>query len=108
MWFRFQTYGAKLSSVAQSYLEHALADATLKEWQDAGKDVGDITVPPKYTSADFLKYDFWRLRGKLDVPNVFRPAALALQYIAFISGHDRRWRARCVRVGTAPRRRRAG
>jgi hypothetical protein len=30
--------------------------------------VGDIPVPPKYTSADFLSSDFWRLRGKLDVP----------------------------------------
>ena len=28
----------------------------------------DIPVPPKYTSADFLKTDHWRLRGKLDVP----------------------------------------
>ncbi len=28
----------------------------------------DIAVPPKYTSADFLKSDCWRLRGKLDVP----------------------------------------
>jgi len=28
----------------------------------------DIPVPPKYTSADFLKSDYWRLRGKLDVP----------------------------------------
>ncbi len=28
----------------------------------------DIPVPPKYTSADFLKSDCWRLRGKLDVP----------------------------------------
>jgi hypothetical protein len=27
-----------------------------------------IPVPPKYTSADFLSGDFWRLRGKLDVP----------------------------------------
>ena len=27
-----------------------------------------ITVPPKYVSADFLSGDFWRLRGKLDVP----------------------------------------
>ena len=27
-----------------------------------------IPVPPKYTSADFLKSDYWRLRGKLDVP----------------------------------------
>jgi hypothetical protein len=32
------------------------------------KDVGTIPVPPKYTSADFLKSDYWRLRGKLDVP----------------------------------------
>jgi hypothetical protein len=29
---------------------------------------GSIPVPPKYTIADFLKTDFWRLRGKLDVP----------------------------------------
>jgi len=28
----------------------------------------DIPVPPRYTSADFLKSDCWRLRGKLDVP----------------------------------------
>jgi glutathione S-transferase len=35
VWFRFQTYGASLSGQAQGYLEHALADATLKEWQDA-------------------------------------------------------------------------
>jgi hypothetical protein len=32
------------------------------------REVGDIAVPPKYTSADFLKTDHWRLRGKLDVP----------------------------------------
>ncbi len=30
--------------------------------------VGNIAIPPKYTSADFLSSDFWRLRGKLDVP----------------------------------------
>jgi hypothetical protein len=30
--------------------------------------LGRIPVPPKYTSADFLKGDYWRLRGKLDVP----------------------------------------
>ena len=28
----------------------------------------DIPVPPKYTGADFLKSDYNRLRGKLDVP----------------------------------------
>jgi hypothetical protein len=32
------------------------------------KEVGDVPVPPKYGSGDFLKADFWRLRGKLDVP----------------------------------------
>lgn len=32
------------------------------------KQVGTIPVPPKYASADFLKGDSWRLRGKLDVP----------------------------------------
>jgi hypothetical protein len=30
--------------------------------------LGDVPVPPKYTSVDFLKSDHWRLRGKLDVP----------------------------------------
>ena len=30
--------------------------------------VGDIPVPPKYTSADFLQNTYWKLRGKLDVP----------------------------------------
>ncbi|MDX3064481.1 MULTISPECIES: BREX-2 system adenine-specific DNA-methyltransferase PglX [Streptomyces] len=27
-----------------------------------------IPVPPKYTSADFLRASFWKARGKLDVP----------------------------------------
>jgi hypothetical protein len=40
----------------------------LQRKQDAGEDVGDIKVPPKYTTADFIKQDYWRLRGKLDVP----------------------------------------
>jgi hypothetical protein len=32
------------------------------------QEVGAIPVPPKYQSKDFLKSDFWRLRGGLDVP----------------------------------------
>jgi hypothetical protein len=32
------------------------------------REVGEIAVPPKYTSADFLASHYWRLRGKLDVP----------------------------------------
>jgi len=39
----------------------------LQRSEDAGEEVGDISVPPKYGSADFLKSDYWRLRGKLDV-----------------------------------------
>ena len=31
-------------------------------------EVGRIPVPPRYTSADFRKGTWWRLRGKLDVP----------------------------------------
>ena len=30
--------------------------------------VGDIPVPPKYRTPDFLAMDIWRLRGALDVP----------------------------------------
>jgi len=41
----------------------------LQRREDAGERLpGPIPVPPKYVSADFLKTDCWRLRGKLDVP----------------------------------------
>jgi hypothetical protein len=30
--------------------------------------VGDIPVPPKYAGKDFKKANYWKLRGKLDVP----------------------------------------
>ena len=32
------------------------------------REIGAIPVPPRYTSADFRKGVWWRLRGKLDVP----------------------------------------
>jgi hypothetical protein len=40
----------------------------LQRQEDAGKDVGEIPVPPKYATPDFRKTEYWRLRGKLDVP----------------------------------------
>ncbi len=40
------------------------ADAKAKK----KSEIGDIAVPPKYGSGDFLKATYWRLRGKLDVP----------------------------------------
>ncbi len=39
----------------------------LQRREDAGEPV-KVPVPPKYTSADFLKSSYWRHRGKLDVP----------------------------------------
>jgi len=35
---------------------------------DRDGDEQEIKSPPTYSSADFLKPDYWRLRGKLDVP----------------------------------------
>jgi glutathione S-transferase len=40
VFFRFQTYGAALSSASQTYLSHALGDATLLEWQEAAAAEG--------------------------------------------------------------------
>jgi hypothetical protein len=40
----------------------------LQRREDADEKVGKIPVPPKYQSKDFLKADYWRLRGGLDVP----------------------------------------
>jgi hypothetical protein len=41
--------------------------AAVRELESIPEDP-EIAVPPKYTSADFQKSDYWRLRGKLDVP----------------------------------------
>ncbi|MEV7268603.1 BREX-2 system adenine-specific DNA-methyltransferase PglX, partial [Micromonospora aurantiaca] len=40
----------------------------LQRREDKGEDVGEIPVPPKYTSADFRRQSWWQHRGKLDVP----------------------------------------
>ncbi|REJ80604.1 MAG: BREX-2 system adenine-specific DNA-methyltransferase PglX [Acidobacteria bacterium] len=39
----------------------------LQRREDAGQEVGEIPVPPKYKSSDF-NAGVWRHRGKLDVP----------------------------------------
>ena len=36
--------------------------------EDAGEQVGEIAVPPKYSTGDFRTTAIWRHRGKLDVP----------------------------------------
>ncbi len=40
----------------------------LQRREDAGEKVGTIPVPPKYDQKDFRSPEYWRLRGKLDVP----------------------------------------
>ena len=40
----------------------------LQRRKDAKEEVGEVQIPPKYTSRDFLNKTFWSLRGKLDVP----------------------------------------
>jgi glutathione S-transferase len=40
VFFRFQSYGASLSSASQSYLSHALQDPELRAWQDAACQEG--------------------------------------------------------------------
>lgn len=39
----------------------------LQRREDAGEKV-DIPVPPKYSTKDFRKAEYWKARGKLDVP----------------------------------------
>lgn len=58
-----------LTDEAKTWAEQQLA-AEIKRHQDERKanEIGSIPVPPKYQSKDFLKTDFWRLRGGLDVP----------------------------------------
>jgi hypothetical protein len=61
--------GQALGEEAQAWVDQQLA-AEIKQHQDERKanEVGAIPVPPKYQGKDFLKTDFWRLRGGLDVP----------------------------------------
>lgn len=40
----------------------------LQRREDLGEKVGEIPVPPKYDQKDFRDGNFYRLRGKLDVP----------------------------------------
>lgn len=54
---------------AQAWVEEQLAaEIQRRQTERKANEVGTIPVPPKYKSSDFLKADFWRLRGGLDVP----------------------------------------
>jgi hypothetical protein len=62
---------AALRYTGSGLLKHALWEQTW-DWQRKEDETGQLQqgpVPPKYTSADYLKPAYWRQRGKLDVPN---------------------------------------
>jgi hypothetical protein len=62
-------FTADESAAAQAWVEEQLAAEVLRHQSERkAEEVGPIPVPPKYKSTDFLKADFWRLRGGLDVP----------------------------------------
>ncbi|RKH71349.1 BREX-2 system adenine-specific DNA-methyltransferase PglX [Corallococcus interemptor] len=60
---RFHVY-KPAGLVKREVWERTWADQRL---EDAGEKVTP-EVPPSYGSGDFLRSDYWRLRGKLDVP----------------------------------------
>lgn len=66
---REQAGGAEPDADALAWVQEELDKdfAPLRKARKA-QEVGAIPIPPKYQSKDFLKADFWRLRGGLDVP----------------------------------------
>ncbi|WP_327676455.1 BREX-2 system adenine-specific DNA-methyltransferase PglX [Kitasatospora sp. NBC_00458] len=56
-----------------------------------------IPVPPKYTSADFLKPSYWKARGKLDVPKERFVSYLSPALLGW-AGWDHREQAQALAV----------
>jgi hypothetical protein len=62
-------FGNATTPDAVAWVEDQLAkEIAQQKAERKDNEVGKIPVPPKYQSKDFLKADFWRLRGGLDVP----------------------------------------
>jgi len=58
---RYKASGRRKREVWERTWEH-------QRKEDASEPTEPIPIPPKYAAADFQKTDYWRLRGKLDVP----------------------------------------
>lgn len=62
-------FGSATHADVPAWVEEQLAQEIARQQAERKQnEVGKIPVPPKYQSKDFLKTDFWRLRGGLDVP----------------------------------------
>lgn len=61
--------GQVLSDQSQKWVDlHLASEIKRHQIERKANELGAIPVPPKYQSKDFLKAEFWRLRGSLDVP----------------------------------------
>ncbi|GAB3204512.1 BREX-2 system adenine-specific DNA-methyltransferase PglX [Nocardia tengchongensis] len=80
--------------------EDAAADEPAKR-----KVRDSIAVPPKYTSADFLRTSFWSARGKLDVPKErfisYGSANVATPELYGWAGWDHREQAMAIAIHLA-------
>ncbi len=64
-----QANGSTPDADALAWVQDTLTkEFVLLRKERKANEIGPIPVPPKYQSKDFLKADFWRLRGGLDVP----------------------------------------
>ena len=99
-----EAYAARMAAGRGDEAVQLAADAAIAAEAKRRKheEVGDIAVPPKYKTADFLSQDFWRLRGGLDVPkerfvsfpHAARDADPALPVLW--AGHDHLSRAKAL------------
>jgi hypothetical protein len=66
----YMPYLAALRYTETGLLKHAQWEQTWRMQSEAGgtTEHESEAQPPRYTSADFLRPSYWRLRGKFDVP----------------------------------------
>ncbi|PPJ35992.1 SAM-dependent methyltransferase [Nocardia nova] len=65
---RYKPSGLKKRQDWEHVWDMQRQEDAMPEGHEKKKFRDSIPVPPKYTSADFLRTSFWQARGKLDVP----------------------------------------
>ncbi|MET8456594.1 BREX-2 system adenine-specific DNA-methyltransferase PglX [Streptomyces parvulus] len=65
---RYKPAGLKKRADWERVWDHQRQEDTAPDEPSKRRIRDTLPVPPKYTSADFLKLSYWRARGKLDVP----------------------------------------
>ncbi|WP_280439729.1 BREX-2 system adenine-specific DNA-methyltransferase PglX [Nocardia cyriacigeorgica] len=65
---RYKPSGLKKRKDWEHVWDMQRREDAMPDGHEKNKFRDSIPVPPKYTSADFLRTSFWQARGKLDVP----------------------------------------